>query len=208
MGKNNWHISDFINCIKEEVDARENCDFMKDKNDYEHLRNTTHSLLGIQKHSRKNCVFCGKLHYSDKCQNVIDVSIRKKILRNEKRRFRCLMTGHILKNCRTSYKCYSCRGKNHHTSICENTTNIDDKNDSIDGNKEDEEKVAMLIDAKTDVLLQTADCIISNPRETKTLKIKVLLDPGSQKTHLPDAVKEYLKLQSVTKYYGNFKNYV
>ena len=93
LGKNNWHISDFINCIKEEVDARENCDFMKDKNDYKHLRNSTHSLLGIQKHSRKNCVFCGKLHYSDKCQNVIDVSIRKKILRNEKRCFRCLMTG-------------------------------------------------------------------------------------------------------------------
>ena len=84
LGKNNWHISDFINCIKEEVDALENCGFIKDKNDYEHLRNTTHSLLGVQKHSRKNCVFCGKLHYSDKCQNVIDVSLRKKTLRNEK----------------------------------------------------------------------------------------------------------------------------
>ena len=45
LGKNNWHISDFINCIKEEIDARENCDFMKGKNDYEHLRNTTHLLL-------------------------------------------------------------------------------------------------------------------------------------------------------------------
>ena len=56
LGKNNWHISDFINCIKEEVDARENCGFIKDKNDYEHLRNTTHSLLGVQKHSRKNCI--------------------------------------------------------------------------------------------------------------------------------------------------------
>ena len=56
LGKNNWHISDFINCIKEKVDAGENCGFIKDKNDYEHLRNTTHSLLGVQKHSRKNCI--------------------------------------------------------------------------------------------------------------------------------------------------------
>ena len=117
LGQNNRHISDFINCIKEEVDARENCGFIKDKIDYEHLRNTTHSLLGVEKHWRKNCVFCGKLHYSDKCQNVIDVSIRKKIFRNEKRCFRCLMTGHILKNCRVSYKCSNCRGKNHYTSI-------------------------------------------------------------------------------------------
>ena len=109
------------------------------------------------------------------------------------------MTGHILKNCRTSYNCYSCRGKNHYTLICENTTNIDDKKDSVDDHEENEEKVAMLIDAKTDVLLQTADCIISNPRETKELKTKVLLDPGSQKTYLSDAVKDYLKLDAITK---------
>ena len=83
--------------------------------------------------------------------------------------------------------------------ICKSTTNIDDKKDSIDYNEENEEKVAMLIDAKTDVLLQTADCIISNPRETKELKIKVLLDPGSQKTYLSDAVKDYLKLDAITK---------
>ena len=109
------------------------------------------------------------------------------------------MMGDTLKNCRTSYKCYNCRGKNHHTSICENTTNIDDKKDSIDINEENEEKVAMVIDAKTHVLLQTADCIISNPRETKELKIKVLLDPGSQKTYLSDAVKDYLKLDAIAK---------
>ena len=70
---------------------------------------------------------------------------------------------------------------------------------TVDDNEENEEKVAMLIDAKTDVLLQTADCIIFNPRETKTLKIKVLLDPGSQKTYLSDAVKDYLKLDAITK---------
>ena len=57
----------------------------------------------------------------------------------------------------------------------------------------------MLIDTKIDVLLQTADCIISNTRETKTLKIKVLLDPGSQKTYLSDTVKNYLKLDVITK---------
>ena len=57
----------------------------------------------------------------------------------------------------------------------------------------------MVIDAKTDVLLQTADCIISNPRETKKMKIKVLLDPGSQKAYISDAVNDYLKLDAITK---------
>ena len=56
--------------------------------------------------------------------------------------------GYILINCRTSHKCYNYQGKNHLTSICENTTNINDKEDSIDNNEENEEKVAMLIDTK------------------------------------------------------------
>ena len=42
------------------------------------------------------------------------------------------------------------------------------KKDSIDDNEKNEKKVVMLIDANTDMLLQTAECIISNPRETKT----------------------------------------
>ena len=73
--KINWYISDFINRIKQEVGARENFGFIKDKNDQEYLTNTTHSLLETEKHLIKNFVFCGKSHYSDKCQNIIDVSI-------------------------------------------------------------------------------------------------------------------------------------
>ena len=46
---------------------------------------------------------------------------------------------------------------------------------------ENEEKVATLIGVKSDLLLQTADCIISNPGKWKALKLKVLLDPGSQR---------------------------
>ena len=42
------------------------------------------------------------------------------------------------------------------------------KKDSIDDNEKNEKKVAMLIVANTDMLLQTAECIVSNPRETKT----------------------------------------
>lgn len=56
LGKDNWYITDFMNCIKKEVDAGENCNFIEDKNDYKHLRNTIHLLLGVQKHSRKNCI--------------------------------------------------------------------------------------------------------------------------------------------------------
>ena len=183
LGKNNWKILELVECIKEEVDARENCKFSNEKLDEEYCRKTTHSLVGIQKPSRGNCVFCGKSHYSDKCENITDIAIRKKILREEKRCFKCLLNGHVIKNCRANYKCFNCQGKNHHTAICDRLKCIksDAKETEIvtpnDGNKNDE-NVSMLVDSKTDVLLQTAYCIISNPSETKSLKVKVLLNPG------------------------------
>ena len=58
---------------------------------------------------------------------------------------------------------------------------------------------AKLVDAKTDALLQTADCIISHPSETKSLKVKVLLDPGSQKTYLSVTVRNFLQLDTISK---------
>ena len=58
---------------------------------------------------------------------------------------------------------------------------------------------AQLFDAKTDALLQTANCIISHPSETKSLKVKVLLDPRSQKTYLSDTVRNSLPLETISK---------
>ena len=73
-----------------------------------------------------------------------------------------------------------------------------------DGNKNDE-NVSMLVDAKTDVLLQTADCILSNESETKGLKVKVLLDPGSQKMYLSDTVRVLLQLDTISKQHVQIK---
>ena len=170
------------------------------------MRNIAENLssVGMLKPSRRNCVFCGKSHYSDKCENITDIAIRKKILREEKCCFKCLLNDHVIKNCRTNYKCFNCQGKNHHTAICDRLKCIksDAKETEIvtanDGNKNDE-NFSMLVDAKTDVLLQTADCIISNLSETKSLKVKVLLDPGSQKTYLSDTVGDVLQLDTISK---------
>ena len=55
----------------------------------------------------------------------------------------------------------------------------------------------LLVDAKTDVLLKTVACIISNSRETKSFKVKVLLDPGSKKKS--DTVRGFFQLDSINK---------
>ena len=58
-----------------------------------------------------------------------------------------------------------------------NVSNSGCDNDQ-DGNNT---KLSMLVDAKTDVLLQTSYFIVSNPEGTKSLKIKVIIIKSSQK---------------------------
>ena len=149
-------------------------------------------------------MFCGKNHYSDKCENITNIAIRKKILREEKRCFKCLFNNHVMKSCRANYKCFNCQGKNPHAGICDclKRSKSDAKETKImtanDDNKNDE-NVSMLVDAKTNFLLQAADCIILNPSETKSLKVKILLDPGSQYPYLCDTVRDFLQLDTISK---------
>ena len=61
LGKNNWKILELVEFIKEEVDAQENCEFSDEKLDGECFRKTTHSLVGIQKPSRRIACFVEKV---------------------------------------------------------------------------------------------------------------------------------------------------
>ena len=97
-----------------------------------------------------------------------------------------------------------CQGENHHTSICDRLKCIkrDTKETKIvteNDDNQNNEKVLVLVKMKTDILLQTADCVISNPSKTKILKVKVLLDLASQKTYLSDTVKDFLQLDAISK---------
>ena len=71
LGRNNLHISYLIICIKEEVDAHENGDFIKDKRGYEHLRKATHLL-----HILKNCRISYKCN-KGQGKNTININNNK-----------------------------------------------------------------------------------------------------------------------------------
>ena len=144
LGKSNLKKLELVECLMEAVGARENCEFSSEKLDGEYCRKATYLLVGIQKPSRINFVFCGKSHYSDNCENITEISIRKKFLREEKHCLKCFLNGHVLKNCRANYKCFNCQGKNHRAAICNCLKCIksDAKETKIvtakDGNKNDE----------------------------------------------------------------------
>ena len=71
LGKNNLHISYLKICIKEEVDAHENGDFIKDKRGYEHLRKAIHLL-----HILKNCRISYKCN-KGQGKNTININNNK-----------------------------------------------------------------------------------------------------------------------------------
>ena len=114
--------------------------------------------------------------------------------------------GHTIKSCAKTCKHYHCQGKNHHTVIYEISIVKTDKRDRkivkvTNDNDKNDDKVARLIDARPEVLLQLADFIIPKPGETKTLNVKVSLELviGSQKVYLSDGVLEYLQLDAIAK---------
>ena len=64
-----------------------------------------------------------------KVWKVYNVKSRIEILRKKSRCFLCLKSGHIFKNCISSYTCRKCDGK-HHISLCSKLKKDQEKDES------------------------------------------------------------------------------
>ena len=88
LGTQNWQIDPFMNILKEEITARESCDFLKSQ--MRHLVSEFQEKAGQERHFTTealymgakvlSCVFCGKNHFHDKCNVVTEVAERKQIV--------------------------------------------------------------------------------------------------------------------------------
>ena len=101
MGNDNWNIDQFMKSINEEISARENYEFLKSNEShetYEERRGTATSLT-VTRNERRNtrlCVFCDSTdHYSDKCDVVTEVGLRKEKLKETRRCYRCIRKYHM-----------------------------------------------------------------------------------------------------------------
>ena len=145
--KDVWVMSDLLEIIKKEVEARELSEHVKTNNETKkppsakNNFHTTSSLttqgqgaLGKNSFSIK-CAFCGKQHYSASCETVVQTNERRDILRRDARCFVCLRFGHRSNQCFPTRKCRRCDGA-HHQSICDksvSTKGPDQKLSSNDG---------------------------------------------------------------------------
>ena len=96
-------------------------------------------------------------HYSDQCQmSVTDLKARREIL--NRICFQCLKPGHTKPNCKSSIKCYKCKKEDHHTALC-NPNKVSDN--------PTEGEIACLVKNNTDILLQTANALVTDKMKHK-----------------------------------------
>ena len=138
---------------------------------------------------------------------VIDPDGRKDILRKTNRCFNCLRVGHRLSNCQSTKICRHCKGR-HHQSICNNrkpptpedtnmiNANGKDNNPTMEVNVSTTSTTTTVKDKAT-ILLQTARTVVTNSEGTKSAKVRILFDSGSQRSYVSNSLKSRLNLKPI-----------
>ena len=115
LGRNNWKIEDFMNVVKNEITARESCDFVRNQKKIpEKFEKDAHRPTEVLLAGNKIlvCAFCKQNHKSDKCTVITGVDRRKEMVRKNRLCFKCLSTGHPIRKCRSTFNCYRCKYAN------------------------------------------------------------------------------------------------
>ena len=215
FGEQIWTLDKVMEHFNSELRAQENCIAPPlNKSVHESHRKggyyTTSGLFGQT--NKVACVYCSREgHSSSKCTSVSNHQSRKAILRRNRRCFICLDTGHIAKNCRSTYLCRKCKTGKHHISICESapvdppsTNREEDKNITTNVTTKvttnDNEGFVVHTTCSCDkngILLQTAGASILPVDDSAQVQTRILLDSGSQRLYISDKVRHALKLKAI-----------
>lgn len=149
------------------------------------------------------------------CDRVTDTHARREILKRDKGCFVCLRKGHRNDQCQQNKSCRRCQG-NHHQSICErsfqpagSTPPVHTNSNLAGDSRSPDERGASneifnatsVIHATTKsarnsykVLLQTAATYAQESNSSIQVPVRILLDSGSQRSYVTNALKDKLKL--------------
>ena len=165
---------------------------------------TTTLLSGTQ--ASPTCSYCQQSHTSFECTTVTDVKARREILKSSGQCFNCLRRGHVVGRCRSQNLCRHCK-KKHHTSICEGRGILNPNPSTPPApvtptlNPEalpfGSTTTALCASETKTVLLQTARARVYNPSTPQpAIKLRVLLDSGSQRSYVTERARRLLKLDA------------
>ena len=207
--------------VEQEIEARERAQAtqatpnQQPKKPYRESQHTAATLL--TGNSSASCCYCQQTHSADNCTVVSQVEDRKQILRKSGRCFVCLRRGHIS---RSRSKCSNCNGR-HHTSVCSNASSTRNRDSTtlpvaspVAGTKSrppttlnpdaptyevltSNSSSTLYVGADKTTLLQTARAVLYNPnRPDSIVKVRAILDTGSQRSYVTDGVKQALSLET------------
>ena len=201
-----WSVDELLDIIKKEVEAREATKRIKADNTQQHGKSTPFNCRSFlskedQKTITVRCACCKELHFSASCTKVTDPEKRKEILRNTNRCFNCLRVGHRVSNCQNSKCCRYCKQR-HHQSICGTlispSFNQEKSKDSNEAKTESKRITTTSNMAnKGTVLLKTAKTTATNSDGSRSSRVRVLFDSGSQRSYISNRLKTTLKLKLV-----------
>ena len=215
LGKKKWGLGALQNAFKEELEAREMCEFATaSRNDDKgkggggrRYPTTAEALLAQGQYERKGggitCTYCRGSHPSAQCYVITDVQARRELLKSKGKCYNCLRAGHISYQCESTTKFYVC-GYRHHISICPrraHPSNFPKKNNSsqsppgLPDSPKSNPTATVFSDTEEGILLQTATAPVCNPkRPEKIVSARILFDSGSQKTYISKQLKDALGL--------------
>lgn len=157
---------------------------------------TANCLAATVKEQLKHvCLWCDKDgHSSIECYKLQKLSVekRKEIIMKKKACTICLRKGHFWKNCKASVKCLICN-KRHSTVIC--TTNKVTPSRTDESTQSDKNTTAATSSTKGNTLLQTV--MVEIQHKGKGIRVRALLDSGSQKTYIKQEIIENLQITAM-----------
>lgn len=207
-----WKIDELLEVIRQEVKAKEISERVRatDQKPSTYHRNRPSTASALFSKAEPNdkgssvikCVYCEAPHYSASCAKVTDTKLRRNILFESKRCFKCLKPGHQVKDCRKPNGCRKPCGGHHHQSICSNAsigskreTNAEESNKQKRDNEEKPATRTTCAKTKENVLLQTATATALNEDGSKSTTVRIyciLFDTGSQRSYITDNLKTRL----------------
>jgi len=180
----------FVDPVKDRVSRDK-----RDK-DYAHQKGLS-TAAGLFSGQKAGCIFCDKSHDSQMCGNAqsMPYGMKKRKILEKKACLCCLRVGHVAKTCKAFVKCIVCQ-KKHVTLMCpELDINKKDADTAkASSNSEVVTEVHSQLNCTNEVLLQTLRVVAHNGDKAK--EVRVLLDPGSQKSYILEKTARQLGLES------------
>ncbi|CAB4006889.1 E3 ubiquitin- ligase DZIP3, partial [Paramuricea clavata] len=218
--ENEWNLDKLLNTLQQKLEARERIKVPAINKDFKKYHGSVSALMAG---TNPSCTYCRGSHPSKDCTTVTSPATRQDILRKTGRCFVCLRKDHISPNCKSTIRCYSCKGR-HHVSICKGKKpppppprDPPEGHGQRGSNKSKEspslgthpDATVCHTTSSNCVLLQTARANIYNPDNPNGPKVnaRLILDGGSQCSYVSSALTGTLGLQSKGQRSVNIKTF-